>query len=235
MNQFQNREEAGRRLAATLLKYRENPVGLVLALPRGGVPVAYQLSQALHLPLDVFITRKIGAPENPEYALGAVSETGTIYLNPDAVAEFRLSYKEVEDIVRVQREEISRRRRLYRQGRRPVSLKDRVVILVDDGFATGATFLASVEAIRQQAPRFLIAAIPVGPKETIDKVKAVVDELAVLATPEPFCSVGTHYADFVQVTDQEVLKYLNLAEASHHEWIEQAESSRRRRRRGESS
>ncbi|MBA5868277.1 MAG: phosphoribosyltransferase [Nitrospira sp. CR1.3] len=217
MNQFQNREEAGRRLAARLFKYRANPVGLVLALPRGGVPVAYQLSQALHLPLDVFITRKIGSPENPEYALGAVSETGTIYLNPDAVAEFRLSYKEIEDVVRVQREEISRRRRLYRQGRRPVPLKDRIVILVDDGLATGATFLASVEAIRQQAPRFLIAAIPVGPKETIDKVKAVVDELTVLAMPEPFWSVGTHYADFVQVSDDEVVRYLKLAGKAQEE------------------
>lgn len=224
---FQNREEAGRRLADALLKYRGNSAGLVLALPRGGVPVGYELSQALQLPLDVFITRKIGAPENPEYALGAISETGIIYLNPDAMAEFRLSYREVEDIVRLQREEISRRRMLYRQGRHHVPLKDRLVILVDDGFATGSTFLASVEAIRQQAPRSLVAAIPVGPVETIEKVKAVVDELTVLATPEPFWSVGAHYVDFAQVSDQEVVKYLNLAEASYHGWAERAQASRK--------
>jgi putative phosphoribosyl transferase len=224
---FQNREEAGRQLAAKMHKYREVAGGVILALPRGGVAVGYQLSIALHLPLDVFITRKIGAPENPEYALGAVSETGNVYLNPDAVAEFRLSHDEMKDIVNIQRREISRRQQLYRQGRHPLSLKGRIAIVVDDGIATGATFFASVEAIRQQAPSQLVAAIPIGPRETIAKARSLVDELIVLATPEPFWAVGSHYVDFTQVEDRDVLEYLNLADESLREWKERIHSPSR--------
>ncbi|HEX9154577.1 MAG TPA: phosphoribosyltransferase [Nitrospira sp.] len=224
---FQNREEAGRQLAAKMQKYREIAGGVILALPRGGVAVGYQLSIALHLPLDVFITRKIGSPENPEYALGAVSETGNIYLNPDAVAEFRLSHEDMKDIVSVQRREIHRRQQLYRQGRHPLVLKDRIAIVVDDGIATGATFFASVEAIRQQSPGQLVAAIPVGPRETIAKARSLVDELIVLATPEPFWAVGNHYVDFTQVEDRDVLEYLNLADESLREWSERTHSPSR--------
>ena len=223
---FQNREDAGRRLAAKLGKYRNRQDGIVIALPRGGVAVGYELSLELNLPLDVFITRKIGSPDNPEYALGAISETGNIYLNPDAVAEFRLSYRDIEDLVQVQREEIRRRQELYRRGRRSLVLKDRCVIVVDDGIATGATFFASVEAIRQQAPSCLVAAIPVGPVETIEKARPLVDELVVLATPEPFWSVGGHYAEFSQVSDDEVLKYLSAADAARHDRSGRASSSR---------
>jgi len=223
---FQNRQEAGRRLAGKLQKYRDGPDGLVLALPRGGVPVGYQLSLELHLPLDVFITRKIGLPENPEYALGAISETGNVYLNPDAVGEFRLSYKEVEGLVQIQREEIHRRQELYRRDRHSAPLKDRCVILVDDGIATGATFFASVAAIRNESPRLLVAAIPVGPMETIERAKPLVDDLVVLAMPEPFWSVGEHYGEFAQVSDEEVVKYLNWADASHRDRMKRASSSR---------
>jgi len=211
---FENREEAGRQLAAKLQQYRNHPGGLVLALPRGGVAVGYPLSVELNFPLDVFITRKIGSPGNPEYAVGAISETGNIYLNPDAVAACRLSYPDIEDLVQVQRAEIHRRQRLYRLARRAHVLKDRLIILVDDGIATGATFFASVEAIRQEAPRFLVAATPVGPIETIEKARTLVDELVVLSTPDPFWSIGGHYVDFTQVTDEEVLNYLYLAEMS---------------------
>jgi len=223
---FQNREEAGRRLAVELQKYRYEPDGLVLALPRGGVAIGYQLSLELHLPLDVFITRKIGLPENPEYALGAISETGNIYLNPDAVGEFRLSYKDVQDLVQIQREEIHRRQRLYSRDLHPLSLKDRCVILVDDGVATGSTFFASVEAIRQESPLLLVAALPVGPVETIEKVKSLVDDLVVLAMPQPFRSVGEHYAEFAQVSDDEVVKYLNPANASPRDRMGRASHSR---------
>lgn len=209
---FQNREEAGRRLAADLMPYREVPGGVILALPRGGVAVGYQLSLALHLPLDVFITRKLGAPGNPEYALGAVSETGTVYLNPTAVAEFGLSRADVEEQVKAQQKEIARRQGLYRQGRRMPTLTDRTVILVDDGIATGSTFFASVEAIRHLKPKRLIGAIPVGPVETIAEARNRVDELVVLATPVPFWAVGNHYVDFTQVEDRDVVEYLNLAE-----------------------
>lgn len=223
---FQNREEAGRQLAARLQKYRNAPDGVILALPRGGVAVGYQLSIGLHLPLDVFITRKIGAPENPEYALGAISETGNIYLNPDAVAEFRLSHQDLDAIVSDQRREIRRRQQLYRQGRHPLPLKDRLVIVVDDGVATGATFFASIEAITQQHPKTLVAALPVGPEETIARARSRVDELVVLATPEPFWAVGNHYVDFTQVEDRDVLEYLNLADESLRERMEQTPSTK---------
>ena len=209
---FENREEAGHRLATKLQQYRNHPDGLILALPRGGVAVGYAMSLDLHLPLDVFITRKIGAPGNPEYALGALSETGNIYLNPDAVVECRVSEADIEHLVKLQREEIHRRQRLYRRGRQSLPLKNRLVILVDDGIATGATFFASVEAIRRQYPRFLVGAVPVGPLETMDRVRAAVDELAVLTIPDQFWSVGGQYAEFAQVSDEEVVDYLKSAE-----------------------
>lgn len=223
---FQNREEAGRQLAAKLRAYHEHPEGVILALPRGGVAVGYEVSLALHLPLDVFITRKIGAPGNPEYALGAVSEGGNIYVNPQAMAEFHLSADDLQELAAVQRKEIARRQQLYRQGRHLLPLKNRVVIVVDDGIATGATFFASVEAIRQQSPARLIAAIPVGAPDTIRNARRAVDELVVLATPEPFWAVGSHYVHFEQVEDREVLEYMNLADESLREWSERAHSSR---------
>lgn len=222
---FQDREEAGRRLAAKLHAYREHPEGVILALPRGGVAVGYEVSLALHLPLDVFITRKIGAPGNPEYALGAVSESGNIYVNPYAMAEFHLSTADLADLAALQRKEITRRQQLYRQGRHPLALKNRVVIVVDDGIATGATFFASIEAIRTQTPQRLIAAIPVGPEDTIEQARRVVDELVVLAIPEPFWAVGNHYVNFAQIEDREVLEYLNLADESLRGWTERAHPS----------
>lgn len=224
---FQDREEAGRQLAAKLQTYRAHPGGVILALPRGGVAVAYEVSLALHLPLDVFITRKIGSPGNPEYALGAISESGNIYVNPYAMAEFRLSANDLTSLADIQRKEITRRQQLYRKGRHPLPLKDRVVIVVDDGIATGATFFASVEAIRKQSPARLIAAIPVGPPDTIEKAREAVDELVVLATPEPFWAVGNHYIHFAQIEDREVLQYLNLADESLREWTERNHSSKR--------
>ena len=217
---FQNREEAGRRLVERLTLYREHSGTLILALPRGGVAVGYQLSLGLHLPLDVFITRKIGAPDNPEYALGAVGETGVVYLNPEAMAVFRLSQAEIQQLVQAQRQEIVRRQTLYRQDRRLPALTDRTVILVDDGIATGATFFASVQSIRSLKPRCLIGAIPVGPVETIREARAQVDELVVLATPDPFWAVGNHYVDFAQISDRDVVEYLNLAEEAMRERAE---------------
>lgn len=209
---FHDREEAGRLLATRLTAYRDDPTALILALPRGGVAVGYQMSLALHLPLDVFITRKIGAPDNPEYALGAISETGSLYLNREAVALSALKQEELEKMIRAQQEEIARRQALYRQGRKPPTLTDRTVLLVDDGIATGATFFASLDAIRDLKPRRLIAAVPVGPRETLQEVSRLVDELVALQAPEPFFAVGSHYADFAQVDDADVVRYLSLAE-----------------------
>jgi putative phosphoribosyl transferase len=209
---FRNREEAGRILADKLSQYRNDPTALILALPRGGVAVGYQLSLALHLPLDVFITRKIGAPGNPEYAIGAVAETGSCSLNQEAVNSFGLSQHELDRLIHVQEKEIARRKDLYRQGRSLPQLTGRTVFLVDDGIATGSTFMASALAIRSLQPRLLVGVIPVGPPSTIREVQSYVDDLVVLMTPEPFEAVGNFFIDFTQVEDRDVIQYLNLAE-----------------------
>jgi len=209
---FRNREEAGRILADKLSQYRNDPTALILALPRGGVAVGYQLSLALHIPLDVFMTRKIGAPGNPEYAIGAVSETGSLYLNQAAVSSFGLSQYELDRLIHVQEKEIARRKDLYRQGQPLPQLTGRTVLLVDDGIATGSTFMASALAIQGLQPRRLVGVIPVGPPSTIHEVRARVDELVVLMTPDPFEAVGNFFMDFTQVEDRDVVEYLNLAE-----------------------
>lgn len=209
---FRNREEAGELLAQELVAYRNDPEGLLLALPRGGVAVAYQLSLALHLPLDVLITRKIGAPGNPEYALGAVSETGAVYWNREALSGLSLTDRDLAAAVQAQQKEVARRVALYRQGRPFPNVKNRTVIIVDDGLATGATFFASVATVRQARPRRLIGAVPVGPRTTVEEARSLVDQFVVLRVPDPFYAVGNFYRDFEQVEDREVLQYLNLAE-----------------------
>jgi putative phosphoribosyl transferase len=208
---FKNRQEAGELLAHELGDFRDNPETILLALPRGGVVVAYQLSLALRLPLDVLITRKIGAPGNPEYALGAVSETGAIYWNREALSGLSLSERDFESAVGLQEKEVARRAALYRQGRPFPALADRTVILVDDGLATGATFFASVAAIRQQHPRRVIGALPVGARSSVQEARRLVDQLIVLEVPEPFYAVGNFYRDFEQVEDRTVLQSLLMA------------------------
>ena len=209
---FKNREEAGELLAQELIQFRKDPSAILLALPRGGVAVAYQLSLALHLALDVLITRKIGAPGNPEYALGAVSETGAVYWNREALLGLSLTERQLSAAVQAQQKEVTRRVALYRQGRPFPDLNDRTVILVDDGLATGATFFASVATARQGNPRRVIGAIPVGPRSTVEEARKLVDQLIVLRVPDPFYAVGNFYRDFEQVEDRGVLQYLNLAE-----------------------
>lgn len=217
---FRDREEAGRLLATRLGIYREDPSGLILALPRGGVAVGYTLSLALRLPLDVFITRKLGAPGNPEYAIGAVTETGSVYLNPEAQAAFgpfTSSQDYLNRTILAQQQEMTRRQALYRKGRPLPTLTDRTVLLVDDGIATGSTFLASVEALRKLGVKRLIAAIPVGPPATLRQVGHRVDELVVLMAPDLFFAVGNHYENFTQVEDVTVVRYLAAAETALRE------------------
>lgn len=214
---FRDRAEAGRLLASKLVSYRDDPGAVILALPRGGVAVGYELALALHLPLDLFITRKISTPDNPEYAIGALSETGAIYLNPDAVEVFQLSYDELEGLIGNQRREITRRQQLYRNGMVLPRLTERTVILVDDGIATGATFLATIEAVTEQSPLRVVAAIPVAPVDSAARVRSLVDELIVLDTPEPFFAVGHYYQNFAQVDDAQVLAYLRAAQQSQRE------------------
>ena len=208
---LKNREEAGRRLAAELMHHGHDPKGLILALPRGGVVVGYQLSVALHIPLDVFITRKIGAPSNPEYAVGAVTETGSCSVNQEVVNSLGISQHELEQLIQIQEKEIARRKDLYREGRPLPQLTGRTVLLVDDGIATGSTFMASARAIRRLQPHRLVGVTPVGPPSTIREIRTYVDELAVLMTPDRFDAVGNFFVDFTQIEDRDVVKYIHLA------------------------
>lgn len=208
---FDDRTDAGRQLASRLHRYAGDPKGLILAIPRGGVIVGLELSHALRLPLDVLITRKIGAPGNPELALGALAETGYLHLNQDILAFYpswtRFVYQE-----RTRREEeIQRRRELYRQGRPLPALTGRTVLLVDDGVATGATYLASIAALRAAQVTAIVAALPVAPPETAQKIEGQVDDCVILSTPEPFEAVGLHYRSFAQTSDSEVLEALDAA------------------------
>ena len=205
---FRDREEAGQRLAAALSRYSHCSKGLLLAIPRGGVVVGLQMSLVLHLPLDVLITRKLGAPDNPELAVGALTETGYLHLNKDLLACYPWLASSVDQERRVQEREIVRRRALYRGGRSLPPLGGRTVILVDDGVATGATYLASIQALKSGGVARLVAALPVAPSETADQVATQVDECVILESPEPFHAVGQHYVDFRQVEDEEVIRCL---------------------------
>jgi len=214
---FDDRRHAGVLLANKLESYRGQAQTLILALPRGGVVVGLELSLALHLPLDVFITRKIGLPESPEYAVGAVSETGSVYFNPDAAGYTDASREDLEGLIDAQRREIGRRQRLYRHGRQLPSLHNKTVILVDDGIATGSTFFATIDAVKRLSPHRVVAAIPVSPGATADQVRRKVEECVILATPEPFGSVGEFYADFDQIEADEVVRCLEHAEQAYRE------------------
>jgi len=214
---LRDREEAGRLLAERLRAYRDDPQALILALPRGGVAVGYTLSLALRLPLDVLIARKLGAPGNPEYAVGALAEGHALYLNQEGMSALGLRSEDLSQPIRAQEEEIARRQALYRGGRSLPAMTGRTLLLVDDGIATGSTFFASVEAAKRLKPDRLVGVIPVGPRDTLALVKREVDELVCLAMPEPFFAVGNHYEDFAQVEDAAVVRYLQAAAAALHE------------------
>jgi putative phosphoribosyl transferase len=209
---FRDREAAGRLVAGKLESHGDDRNSLILALPRGGVAVGYELSRALHLPLDVFITRKLSTPDYPEYAIGALTETGAVYLNPDAVEAFHLSHADVDALIGHAKEEIIRRQQCYRNGLPLPAVNGKTVILVDDGMATGATFFATIQAVAELSPRRLVAAIPVAPEDNVGRLRSRVDELVVLAMPDPFIAVGHHYQYFTQMNDAEVLEYLKAAQ-----------------------
>ncbi|MEQ8816341.1 MAG: phosphoribosyltransferase [Thalassobaculum sp.] len=209
---FADRREAGRRLAGALrhLRHRD-PV--VLALVRGGLPVAFEVAEALAAPLDIVLVRKIGAPWQPELAVGAIvdGDRPEIVTNPDVMRMVGASQDYVEDEARRQLAEIERRRALYLQGRERVVVKGRTAIVVDDGVATGATTRAALHAVRRQGPARLVLAVPVAPADTLEALSGDTDETVCLDTPVPFGSVGAYYTDFRQVSDDEVVGYLDRA------------------------
>lgn len=209
---FEDRYDAGRQLAERLMTYKDsNP--LVLALPRGGVPVAFEVAKALEAPLDVVFVRKIGAPHHPELGLGAVVDGSDpqLVLNDDIVRMVGPSSAYIEAQCKRELAEIERRRELYRPGRQPPELRDRTVIVVDDGIATGGTVKAVLRAVSRTHPKRLILAVPVAPRDTIEELSTEADDIVCLSAPEQFRAVGLHYRDFSQTTDSEVVRLLQQA------------------------
>ncbi len=204
---FRDRIDAGRQLARALLA-KTLPDPVVLALPRGGVPVAAEVARALKAPLDLLLVRKIGAPHQPELALAAVAEGGALAINEDVLEAVGASPAYVEQQARAQAQEIARRRSLYVGGRVPVPVAGRSAIVVDDGIATGATMRAALRLLRERAPARIVLAVPVAPPDTIESMRPLVDDLVCLDTPAYFHAVGAHYVDFDQVDDATVTRLL---------------------------
>ncbi len=209
MNRFQDRADAGRQLAQKLIQYKDNPEAIVIGLPRGGVVTAWQVSSILHLPLDIIVPRKIGAPHNPELALGALTQEGAIVWNTELMNMLNLHPSDVQYIIDAEKKEAQRRLKLYRGDRAPLVIKNKIVILVDDGLATGATMKAAIASVKDQGAQKIIVAIPVAPADTIEKFKQEADEVICLFVPEFFMGVGGAYAHFDQTTDDEVINLMN--------------------------
>jgi len=201
---FDNRRHAGSVLASRLTAYAHRTDLVVLALPRGGVPVAFEIAEALDAPLDVFVVRKLGMPGHPEFAMGAIASGGVRVLNEDVVRAYRIPDASVDAVIRQELAELERREREYRLGRSLIDLRDRVAILVDDGLATGSTMRAAVTAVRLLAPARIVVAVPVGARSTCEELARLADEVVCACTPEPFSAVGQWYGDFSQTTDEEV-------------------------------
>jgi putative phosphoribosyl transferase len=201
---FHDRTDAGRALAADLAGYGGRNDVVVLALPRGGVPVAYEVARALGAPLDVFLVRKLGLPGHEELAMGAIASGGIRLINEQVVQAYQVTRSEIEKVAAVEQAELERRELLYRDGRPLPRLVDRTVILVDDGLATGATMRVAVLAVRAESPARIVVAVPVASADTCDEFRGLVDDVVCAETPEPFYAVGVWYENFEQTTDREV-------------------------------
>ena len=208
---FRDRRDAGRRLAASLAGYAHAPDVLVLALPRGGVPVAYEVARALNAPLDAFLVRKLGVPGHEELAMGAIATGGVRVLNDDVIDHLRLPPSAIEATAAREAQELERRERAYRDDRPPPDVRGKTAILVDDGLATGSTMRAAVAALRQQGPARIVVAVPVAAPPTCDLLRASVDQVVVAMAPESFVAVGLWYEDFSPTTDAEVRELLARA------------------------
>src|SRR5437899_3726077 len=208
---FASRAEAGRELARHLKGYADRDDVIVLGAPRGGVPVAFEFAKALGAPLDVFVLRKLGVPGREELAFGAIARGGVRILDPSIVQASGLTPGDIERVTWAERQELDRRERAYRAGRAPLDVRGRTVILVDDGMATGSSIRAAIRALRQMQPPARLIATPVGPGATCSRLRPDVDELVCLAMPEPFYGVGQFYADFSEVSDDEVNDLLERA------------------------
>ena len=201
---FVDRRDAGRRLAAELTSYAQRADVVVLGLPRGGVPVAFEVAAALDAPLDVFVVRKLGVPGREELAMGAIASGGVRVLNQDVVAAAGIGPEAVEQVTERERQTLFRQEGAFRGGRAPVEVRDRTTIAVDDGLATGATMRAAVTALRERAAAAIVVAVPTAPRETCEALRSIADEVVCTTTPDPFTAVGLWYEDFAPVSDDEV-------------------------------
>ena len=208
---FRNRADAGRVLAGKLQAYANRPDVIVLALPRGGVPVAFEVAKALHAPLDVFLVRKLGLPGHEELAMGAIATGGVRVLNNEVVQLLRVPPEVIDIVAAEEQQELERRQEAYRGDRPRLDVRGRTVILVDDGLATGSTMRAAVAALRKMHPSRIVVAVPVAAAETCAEMRADVDDIVCARTPEPFRAVGLWYQDFSQTTDEEVRDLLRRA------------------------
>ena len=209
---FHDRREAGRVLASRLEAYADRPEAIVLGLPRGGVAVAYEVARALHLPLDVFIVRKLGVPGQEELAMGAIASGGVRVLNQAVIRALGLSQADVTDVIRREEQELRRREEQFRGNRPLLDLKGKTVIVVDDGLATGATMWAAITAVRQQQPAKIVMAVPVADPSGCESFRQIADEVVCAITAEPLHAVGLWYQEFPQLTDEEVRDLLARAE-----------------------
>jgi putative phosphoribosyl transferase len=205
---YRNRTEAGKRLAAELTEYANRPNVLVLALPRGGVPVAFEVARALGAPLDIFLVRKLGVPGQEELAMGAIATGGVRVLNEDVVRYLNIREEIIDAVAAEEQRELVRREKLYRGERPAPDVSGKTAILVDDGLATGSTMRAAAVALRQQQPARIVVAVPVAAPQTCDEFREEVDEIVCAVTPKPFHGVGQWYEDFSQTTDDEVRELL---------------------------
>lgn len=207
---FRDRIHAGQVLSQKLKAYAGRPDVIVLALPRGGVPVAREVARALHIPLDVFLVRKLGTPGQEELAMGAIASGGIRVLNEEVVGSMHLSQRVIDSVTTKEVRELARREHLYREGRPPLDVTNNVVILVDDGLATGSTMRAAVAALRQAKAKRIVVAVPVAAAPSCTELREEVDDLICLQSPEPFYSVGFWYEDFSQTSDEEIREMLEL-------------------------
>lgn len=208
---FENRIQAGRLLAQALAKYANRPDVIVLALPRGGVPVGFEVAQTIGASLDIMLVRKLGTPGHEELAMGAIASGGVSVLNSDLIARLHIGPELIEAATKIEQQELERRERAYRGDHPSPVVQNRHVILVDDGLATGASMRAAVAALKQRHPASIVVAIPVAPPDTVEMLREEADKVICLAMPEPFLAVGRWYEDFSQTSDEEVKSLLALA------------------------
>jgi predicted phosphoribosyltransferase len=223
---FQDRPDAGKSLAKKLLHHANDPSLVVLGLPRGGVPVAFEIARELNAPLDVFIVRKLGVPGHEELAMGAIASGGVRVLNEEIIQRLNIPTSAVSAVTQEEEQELARCEKAFRGSREAAPIEGRTVILVDDGLATGASMRAAVKALRLQNPAHITVAVPIGSRDTCDHFREEVDELICGDSPEPFFAVGTWYANFLPTTDAEVQKLLD--HAAHERRIRRVEEQRKK-------